>query len=185
MREYTTEELNKMSQPMLVNLVELHQNQLKTISAQLSYLTEQIALMNQRAFGRKIETSETLENQLTIFEVFNEPELLCDDSKEPEITEITVSTHTRKKNLNERTILRDYLQESLNISSKIVNLPNFSPMVIKNFRVKYTSVYLLFLKPLWSMNTMFISMLQRIMMEQSSKQTDQRMYSETVLLLLR
>ena len=97
MREYTTEELNKMSQPMLVNLVELHQNQLKTISAQLSYLTEQIALMNQRAFGRKTETSETLENQLTIFEVFNEPELLCDDSKEPEITEITVSTHTRKK----------------------------------------------------------------------------------------
>ena len=97
MREYTTEELNKMSPQMLINLIEIQQNQLKAINAQLSFLTEQIALMNQRSFGRKTETSEALETQLTFDEIFNESEVLCDDSKEPEITEITVSTHTRKK----------------------------------------------------------------------------------------
>lgn len=35
-------------------------------------------------------------HQITLFEVFNEPELLCDDSKEPAVSEIKVSSHTRK-----------------------------------------------------------------------------------------
>lgn len=97
MREYTTEELNKMSPQMLINLIEIQQNQLKAINAQLSFLTEQIALMNQRSFGRKTETSNVFENQLTFDEIFNESEVLFDNSKEPEITEITVSSHSRKK----------------------------------------------------------------------------------------
>ncbi len=97
MREYTTEELNKMSPEMLVNLVEILQGQLKSISTQLDFLTEQIAIMNQRSFGRKTETADSLENQMSLFEVFNEPELLSDNSNEPEITEVTISGYTRKK----------------------------------------------------------------------------------------
>lgn len=34
---------------------------------------------------------------MTLFEVFNEPEVLSDDSKEPEISEIIILSHTRKK----------------------------------------------------------------------------------------
>ena len=33
---------------------------------------------------------------MTLFEFFNKPVLLCDDSKEPTVTNITVSAHTRK-----------------------------------------------------------------------------------------
>ncbi len=55
--------------------------------------------MNQRSFGRKTEQAQKLgdAHQMTIFEVFNEPEILSDNSPEPEITEIVVSSHTRKK----------------------------------------------------------------------------------------
>jgi hypothetical protein len=52
--------------------------------------------MNQRSFGRKTEKAEDL-GQLTIYDYLNEPEALCDDSREPEITEVIVSGHTRKK----------------------------------------------------------------------------------------
>ena len=97
MREYSTEELNKMDKQMLVTIVESLQGQLSAISGQLDIITKQLELMNQRSFGRKTEKMDQLENQLSLFDVFNEPEVLCDNSKEPEITEIIVSTHTRKK----------------------------------------------------------------------------------------
>ena len=52
--------------------------------------------MNQRSFGRKTEQLYEM-HQMNLFEVFNEPEIFSDDSKEPEITEITISYYTRKK----------------------------------------------------------------------------------------
>ena len=36
-------------------------------------------------------------NQLNLFEVFNEPEVYCDDSLEHEVSEIIISSHTCKK----------------------------------------------------------------------------------------
>ena len=95
----TAEELDKMDKKVLITIIGSLQNQLNTISSQLNFLTEQIALMNQRSFGRKTEQAEQLgdAHQMTVFEVFNEPEILSDNSPEPEITEIVVSTHTRKK----------------------------------------------------------------------------------------
>lgn len=43
--------------------------------------------------------------QLSLFEIFNEPEFFSDDSEEPEVSEIIVSSHTRKpKTLREENL---------------------------------------------------------------------------------
>ena len=97
MRKYSTDELNKMDKQTLITLFESLQNQLITMNAQLEAISQQLALMNQRSFGRKTEKMDQIANQLSLFDVFNEPEVLSDNSREPEITEIVVSTHTRKK----------------------------------------------------------------------------------------
>ena len=90
------EELNKMNKHVLITIIGSLQSQLNAISSQLNFLTEQIALMNQRSFGRKTEQLDEMQ-QMNLFEIFNEPEALSDDAREPEITEIIISSHTRKK----------------------------------------------------------------------------------------
>lgn len=87
------EELNKMGKNVLIAIIGVLQTQLGAISSQLDFLTEQIALMNQRSFGRKTEQLDEM-HQMTLFEVFNEPEVLSDDSTEPEISEIIIPPHT-------------------------------------------------------------------------------------------
>lgn len=98
--ELSPEELNKMSKKSLILIIGSLQDQLTTISSQLDFLTEQIALMNQRQFGRKTERADQMPEQLSLFdstfETFNEPEVFSDDSPEPEITEVIVSSYTRK-----------------------------------------------------------------------------------------
>ena len=94
--DLTPQDLEQMDKKVLITIIGSLQGQLKSISSQLDFLTEQIALMNQRTFGRKTEKLEQM-HQLTLYDVFNEPELKSDDSKEPEITEVVVSSHTRKK----------------------------------------------------------------------------------------
>ncbi len=91
----TPEELNKMDKSVLITIIGVLQNQLNGIRNQLNFLTEQIALMNQRSFGRKTEQLEEM-HQLTIYDYFNETEALSDDSDEPEIERVVVSTHSRK-----------------------------------------------------------------------------------------
>lgn len=93
----TPEELNKMDKHVLITIIGSLQGQLNAISSQLNFLTEQIALMNQRSFGRKTEQADQMGQQMTIYDIFNEPEVFFDDSPEPEITEITISGHTRKQ----------------------------------------------------------------------------------------
>ena len=97
--QLTPEELEKMDKRVLITIIRSLQGQLTTISSQLTFLTDQIALMNQRSFGRKTERADQLidSQQMTIYDYFNEPEAFSDDSKEPEITTVVVSTHTRKK----------------------------------------------------------------------------------------
>ncbi|MBP5261681.1 MAG: IS66 family transposase [Clostridiales bacterium] len=92
----TPEELERMDKHVLITIIGSLQGQLTAISSQLNFLTEQIALMNQRSFGRKTEQLDQM-HQYTLFEVFNEPELLHDDSKEPEVKEVIISSYTRKK----------------------------------------------------------------------------------------
>ena len=94
--QLSVDELNNLGKNVLVTIIVSQQRQLSAISSQLDFLTEQIALMNQRSFGRKTEKQSEFE-QLNLFETFNEPEALSDGSPEPEITEVIISTHTRKK----------------------------------------------------------------------------------------
>ena len=93
-KDLTPEELRKMDKDVIITITVALQGQLKSISSQLDYLTEQIALMNQRTFGRKTEKADYM--QLSFEDVFNEAEFKFDDSKEPEFEEIIVSSHTRK-----------------------------------------------------------------------------------------
>ena len=63
--------------------------------AQVEALTAQIRLSNQRHFGKSSEKAATIDGQMSLFdyysELFNEAEVLKDDSKEPDIDEITIS----------------------------------------------------------------------------------------------
>ena len=98
----TREQLEKMDKDVLITIVVSLQSQLDSISTQLNYLTEQIALMNQRAFGRKTEKADQVPHQMTFDElyhdnVFNEPEVLSDASSEPEVSEVIISSYTKKK----------------------------------------------------------------------------------------
>ena len=97
--DLSVEELNKMDKRVLITIIVALQSQLNSISSQLDFLTEQIALMNQRSFGKKTEQLDQLDQfqQLTVFDFFNEPEALSDESPEPEITEVIISSHTRRK----------------------------------------------------------------------------------------
>ncbi len=92
----TKDDLEKMDKGVLITIILSMQMQLSNISNQLNFLTEQIALMNQRTFGRKTEQTDEM-HQITLFEYFNEPEALSDDSPEPEVSEVVVSTYTRKR----------------------------------------------------------------------------------------
>ena len=56
------EELNKMDKHVLITIIGILQSQLNAISSQLNFLTEQIALMNQRSFGRKTEQLGTVKS---------------------------------------------------------------------------------------------------------------------------
>lgn len=51
--------------------------------------------MNQRPFDRKTEQVDQM-HQISLFEVFNEPEFFSDDSEDAEVAELIVSSHTRK-----------------------------------------------------------------------------------------
>ena len=82
----TPEQLEKMDKQVLIMIIGSLQSQLDMISSQLNFLTEQIALMNQRSFGRKTEKRDSFPNQLSFSDyydnedVFNEPEYLSDSS---------------------------------------------------------------------------------------------------------
>lgn len=103
MREYSTEELNKMDKQMLVTIVESLHGQLSAISGQLDIITKQLELMNQRSFSRKTEKMDQLENQLSLLDVFNEPEVLCDNSKEPKSRKSLFPHIPARKSPNVRT----------------------------------------------------------------------------------
>ena len=53
--ELSIDELNNLDKNVLVTIIVSQQRQLTAIRSQLDFLTEQIALINQRSFGRKTE----------------------------------------------------------------------------------------------------------------------------------
>ena len=94
MKQYTEEELDKLDKNVIITLFLAQQGHLDEISRQLDFLTEQITLMNQLAFGRK--SDKNTNGQLSFEDIFNEAESFSDDSPDPIYDEIIVRSHTRK-----------------------------------------------------------------------------------------
>ena len=113
MVKLSAEQLNTLDKDALIIIATSLQEQLSSMSKQLDYanerladtsrqielLTEQIRIMNQRQFGRKSESNlSEMDGQLTIFDSFNEAEVLLKaDTPEPVIEEVTISSYRRSK----------------------------------------------------------------------------------------
>ena len=62
--EYTEEQLNSFDKKTLVQLFLVQQSQLKEIDTKLQLLLEQVAVLNQKRFGRSSEKLEDDNNQI-------------------------------------------------------------------------------------------------------------------------
>ena len=108
--------LNKDALIMLMNAIfdqneaissqmDLYKNQLEAANEKLDQLTEQIMLMNQRSFGKKTEKADEIAGQLDLslfIDVFNEAEVQMDNSAEPEIESVVISSYKRSKTKGQR-----------------------------------------------------------------------------------
>ena len=118
MNRLSPEQLNTLGKSALIVIVSALQDQLELLSSRLdsanktldennhriNLLTEQIRIMNQRQFGRRSESSlQSDDGQLSFFDVFNEVEgTASPEAKEPEIQEIIIPEHKRKKSTGKR-----------------------------------------------------------------------------------
>lgn len=96
----TREQLNRFDKDILITLLLGMQDQIAQQTIAIEKLTEQIALMNTRTFGKKSEKIHLDENQLNFFsDIFNEAESLIDGqlSIEPSMDEMVVPAHKRRK----------------------------------------------------------------------------------------
>lgn len=99
-KKFTAEQLNRLDKDLLITLLLGMQDQITQQSFAIEKLTEQIALMNTRTFGKKSEKISSDENQLNLFSVIlNEAESLIDGqlSMEPSMDEVVVPAHKRRK----------------------------------------------------------------------------------------
>lgn len=98
-QKYTAEELNSCSKEMLVSLLLSMQEQMEQTNRNLEILTEQIAILNQKRFGRSSEKMEPMDGQMTLEQCFNEAEALTANLYviEPEFEEICPQPYKRKK----------------------------------------------------------------------------------------
>ncbi len=117
MIQLSEEQLNNLNKEALVIIVASLQDQLLSMQGQLDtanaqladtnrqieLLTEQIRIMNQRQFGKHSEAVSEIDGQLSLFDSFNEVEVTQDPSaKEPEITEVIISSYKRSKTKGKR-----------------------------------------------------------------------------------
>ena len=118
MLRLSDDQLKNLNKEALIIIVSSLQDQIDTIQSQLDsanamladnnrqieLLTEQIKIMNQRQFGRKSESAlNEYDGQLTLFDFFNDAEFLSDTkTKEPEITEVIISSYKRSKTKGKR-----------------------------------------------------------------------------------
>ena len=96
----TREKLNHLEKDMLITLLLGMQEQLAQQTASIEKLTEQILLMNARAFGKKSEKNLLNHSQINFFdEIFNEAEGILTNQTvmEPDIDTVIVPAHKRRK----------------------------------------------------------------------------------------
>ncbi len=102
MAKYTEEELNKCSKKMLISLFLSMQDQLEALNKNMELLIEQVAMSNQRRFGRSSE--QQISGQLTLGDYFNEIEAIMENKYiiEPEFEDVIEEKKVRKKTKGKR-----------------------------------------------------------------------------------
>lgn len=108
----TREQLNSLDKDTLITLLLNMQDQIAQQTAAIEKLTQEIALMNTRAFGRKSEKLQIDADQLNFFsEIFNEVESLAGSqlSMEPGMDEVLVPEHKRRKRRSKGKLAEDLM----------------------------------------------------------------------------
>ena len=98
--KFTREQLNNLDKDFLITMMLKMQDQISEQTVAIQNLTEQIAIMNTKTFGKKSEKFQIDADQLNFFtEIFNEAESLIDGqlSIEPSMDEVIVPAHRRRK----------------------------------------------------------------------------------------
>ena len=98
--KFTREQLNNLDKDFLITMMLKMQDQISKQTVAIQNLTEQIAIMNTKTFGKKSEKFQIDADQLNFFtEIFNEAESLIDGqlSIEPSMDEVIVPAHKRRK----------------------------------------------------------------------------------------
>lgn len=98
--KFTREQLNNLDKDFLITMMLKMQDQISEQTVAIQNLTEQIAIMNTKTFGKKSEKFQIDADPLNFFtEIFNEAESLIDGqlSIEPSMDEVIVPAHKRRK----------------------------------------------------------------------------------------
>ncbi len=98
--KFTREQLNNLDKDFLITMMLKMQDQISEQTVAIQNLTEQIAIMNTKTFGKKSEKFQIDADQFNFFtEIFNEAESLIDGqlSIEPSMDEVIVPAHKRRK----------------------------------------------------------------------------------------
>lgn len=108
---YTKEDLAKMSVESKDLLIISMQDQLDKLNENIERLIEQIRIANQHRFGRHSEKMDVIDGQLSLFD---EAEVLSDENaKEPDIDEVLVKPHKRKKSKGKRDVDLDSFEQKI------------------------------------------------------------------------
>lgn len=100
---FTEEQLEQCSKEMLVSLLLAMQDQMTQLNHRIEILVEQIAIANQKHFGRSSEKLQT-DGQLTLADCFNEAEVTIEGAAitEPEMDEVCPRPYRRRKQTGKR-----------------------------------------------------------------------------------
>lgn len=93
--KHTLGELNNLSREELITIILGMQGQLDALNENIEKLIEQVRLANQHRFGRRTETMESIEGQLSFF---NEADALFNPLvQEPDVEEVLPRKAKKKR----------------------------------------------------------------------------------------
>lgn len=109
-QKHTLDELNNCSREELITIILTMQGQLDTLNENIERLIEQVRIANRQRFGRRTETMQSMEGQLSFFD---EADVLYDEkAPEPEPDEILVPKAKKKKSKGQRELdLKDFPED--------------------------------------------------------------------------
>lgn len=108
-KTYTIAELNRYSREELMTMILMMQGQMSKMNENLEHLIEQLRIANSRMYGRKTETIDSIDGQLSFFD---EAEALYDDTlAEPEADEVIITVRNKKVKGQRAINLKEFPEE--------------------------------------------------------------------------